>query len=82
MRLLPILLALLTTTGCGSLAPLYVKCKGKGVITATGALQMGMLYGAGGVNTGTLQADCGEGFEYSRTPKTDETPQPTKGTNP
>ena len=65
---LPILLAV-ALTGCGSLAPVYVKCKGKGVITATGALQMGIMYGAGGVNTGTLQADCGEGFEYSRTPE-------------
>ena len=34
--------------------PLYIKCKGKGVTTI-----------AAGPYAGTIQSDCGDGFEYS-----------------
>src|SRR5712664_3431221 len=54
--------------GCavGHVAPGYVKCKGKGVITGSGSIGGGMLYGGGGLNAYTLSVDCGEGLEFEQ----------------
>jgi hypothetical protein len=41
--------------GCGSMAPVHIACRGKGVL----AFQ-------GGPYAGTVQGDCGDGFEYIR----------------
>lgn len=65
--LLPLLA--LALTGCAFMPAMYVKCSGKGAITGTASLGGGLMYGGGGTNTGTLQADCGDGFEYYRGPK-------------
>ena len=72
--LLLLVLACLLAGGCAVLPPMYIECSGKGAITGTGALQMGAVYGGGGVNTGTLQADCGDGFRYYRGPAPDVAP--------
>lgn len=70
-RLLACAVLLPALTGCVALngPAMYVKCTGKGALTGTAALGGGLLYGGGGTNTGTLQADCGDGFEYYRGPK-------------
>ena len=49
------LLALLLLAGCSALPPMHIVCKGKGTL----AFQ-------GGPYAGTVQGDCGEGFEYHR----------------
>lgn len=54
MRYFVVILAIMIVAGC-TLAPLNIRCKGKGVL----AFQ-------GGPYAGTVQGDCGEGFEYSR----------------
>ena len=43
-----------TVAACGPFAATHIRCTGKGVVTVTG------MAGA------TLQADCGDGFEYHR----------------
>jgi len=43
---------ILLLAGC---AEMHVKCRGKGTITVNA-----MMYG------GTIQGDCGDGFEYER----------------
>ena len=46
--------------------PGYVKCKGKGSITGTGFGQVSAGIGGGEQNSFTIQADCGDGFEFSQ----------------
>ena len=70
MRSLAVVAVLFLLTGCSALlgpAGNYegsVRCKGKGVITGTGALGITAGYGGNQLNAFTIQADCGEGFEY------------------
>ncbi len=46
--------------------PGYIKCKGKGNITGTGAAGAGAGIGGSEMNSFTISADCGEGFEFSQ----------------
>ena len=56
-----------TLGGCvQALAPIDFSCSGKIGLTLTGAMGGGMLYGGGGVNTATIQGDCGDGFTWKR----------------
>jgi len=66
-----LVLAGLLLGGCGMrvLAPIDFSCKGRIGLTLTGSMGGGMLYGGGGVNTGTIQGDCGEGFVWRRLPQ-------------
>ena len=63
-----LVVALLGLSGCSLVTdkhPYYLgdfDCKGKGVVTVTGNLQIGAGYGGGGSSQGTIQADCGDGF--------------------
>lgn len=52
--------------GCalGSVAPGYVKCSGKGVITGSGTVGAGV----GGGNTFVLNVDCGDGVTFEQGP--------------
>ena len=59
--ILPILLIVMLA-GCQSM---HVRCKGKGKITFLAAM-----YG------GTVEGDCGEGFEYER--RSEKFPEPVK----
>lgn len=65
-----VVFSVLGLTGCsGLLGPAarydgVVRCKGKGVITGTGAIGITAGYGGNQLNSFTIQADCGEGFEY------------------
>ena len=54
----------LLVAGCATAGqyPGYVKCKGKGTITGSGALTAGL----GGSNTFNLTVDCGDGLEFSQ----------------
>lgn len=61
--------------------PGYVRCTGKGVITATGSLAGGGGLGGGGANNITLQADCGPGFSFEQGP-TPLPPSPLKSAEP
>ena len=55
------------TLGYAGAHPGYVKGKGKGSITATGAGNVSVGYGGSELNSFTLQADCGpDGFEFSQ----------------
>lgn len=56
--------------GCASINkhPVDVTCKGKGTITGTGYAGATIAVGGHESNTFTLQADCGEGFEYHAGP--------------
>ena len=61
----------LALAGCAFLPDMYIDCQVKGAISGTGGLQMsaGMgpgMAGGGGLNNGTLMADCGSGFKYHR----------------
>lgn len=49
--------------------PGSIHCKGKGVITGTGSLTFGAGIGGTGTDAWTIQADCGDGFEFSQTTK-------------
>lgn len=51
-----LLLAVVVLSGCSALSPMHVSCKGKGTLTLMG-----------GPYAGTVQGDCGDGFEYLRT---------------
>lgn len=59
-------LPLVLLTGCASLAgyagshPAAITCKGKGAVTGQGTVPV-----AGG--SFSIQADCGDGFEYRQT---------------
>ena len=68
IRGLSVVLIGLALSGCalGAAAPGYVKCKGRGVITFSGGMGGGLLYGGGGINAGTLSVDCGEGLEFEQ----------------
>ena len=46
--------------------PGFVRCKGKGQLSGTGAAYLGAGIGGGGQNSFTLLADCGEGFELEQ----------------
>ena len=52
------------TLGYAGQHPGYIKCVGKGVITVSGGQAIGAGMGGGGVNNGTIQADCGDGFQF------------------
>ena len=70
MRVAMLLLLALLSAGCvQTLAPIDFSCQGKIGLTLTGALGGGMLYGGGGVNTATIQGDCGDGFTWKRAPQ-------------
>lgn len=62
----------LTLAGCAHVAgyagehPANVTCKGKGAITGTGSANGTGIVGVSGSNAWTIQADCGDGFEYSQ----------------
>lgn len=56
------LVAALSGCAIGGQAPGYVSCKGKGVITGSGAVGAGL----GGGNVFTLNVDCGDGVEFSQ----------------
>lgn len=71
MKTVCIIIAL-TLAGCAQVAgyagehPANVSCKGKGVITGTGSANGTGIVGVSGSNAWTIQADCGDGFEYSQ----------------
>jgi hypothetical protein len=46
--------------------PGSIHCKGKGVITGTGSLAIGAGAGGAGTDAWTIQADCGDGFDFSQ----------------
>jgi len=64
------------TLGYAGKNPGQVKCKGKGSITGTGSMQLGAGVGGGGNNAWTIQADCGDGFEFSQGPMVDKKGNP------
>jgi len=75
-----LVLAGLVLGGCGMrvLAPIDFSCTGKIGLTLTGSIAGGMFYGGGGVNTGTIQGDCGSGFTWRRLPQ-DVSPEMPSG---
>jgi hypothetical protein len=52
---------ILLLTGCSTLGPVHIVCKGKGTL----AFQ-------GGPYAGSVQGDCGDGFEYHRQGENDK----------
>jgi len=67
MRIAGTLLLAMLLGGCfRAMAPIDFSCSGKIGLTLTGAMGGGMLYGGGGVNTATIQGDCGDGFTWRR----------------
>lgn len=71
-RLVSLVCAALLLGGCALGAgyagshPGYIKCKGKGTITGTGQQSMTVIGGGAGQNSFSIQADCGDGFEYDQ----------------
>lgn len=69
-KLLVVLLLGVSLSGCGALLggagthPADISCKGKGTITGSGHVNVNAGVGGQELNTFTLTADCGEGFEY------------------
>jgi hypothetical protein len=64
--LIPFLCSCARTVGYAGAHPGYVKCKGKGSITGTGFGNVSAGIGGGEQNSFTIQADCGDGFEFSQ----------------
>jgi hypothetical protein len=46
--------------------PGAIECSGKGSITGTGSMSAGAGVGGAGMNTFTVQADCGDGFVFKQ----------------
>ena len=52
------------TMGYAGKHPGYIKCVGKGAITGTGSFNVAAGIGGGEQNHFTIQADCGDGFQF------------------
>ena len=71
-RLLWVVLLVFPLAGCAHALgyagahPGYIKCKGKGNITGTGAAGVGAGIGGSELNHFTITAECGDGFEFSQ----------------
>ena len=84
MRRSLLLLFLVLLSGCAHALgyagahPGYVECKGKGNITGTGSISVGAGLGGAGINTFTIQADCGEGFSLRQGAAAPDVPAPPK----
>lgn len=72
---LTIIAAAIALAGCAHTAgyagdhPAKITCKGKGAITGTGSVTGTGIVGVSGNNSWNIQADCGDGFEYSQGPE-------------
>ncbi len=80
MKRLFIALTIPLFAGCGTNAvigdgqfavshPVSIACKGKGTITGTGYGGASVMVSGSGNNAFTIQADCGDGFEFIQSAK-------------